>query len=438
MMRKTSLFLLGWLFTQALAASASTSPGSQEIKVVTTGIRAYAGMQAGANDVLTDMLLEALMTRHGIKALGPSDIQALLTAEQQKALLGCTDESCMTELAGALGADWLIAGSIGRLDDLFVLSLQLIEAKSARVTSRSNITLKSLKAATEKIGPLVDKLLGSRPKVKLPAAMLNKPVENMKPALDPQGFCKKMEKYKKRVMTRPYVKGLTEMHKELLLDLVATRFETKFKPKQSCFWDKYSQAEGTIRTQLKGAKKDLFARDAKRRLMELIVFGEQQETLKEAYLRGLEMEKNGTGTRLTTIPFEVKHVSLANLDNSQTNRNYRRAYHRAKEVLAKALRVAKRGNEKEFLSFFTPEDPKRRRTSPNLVFEGLQSKLKSGYRFDTCPFDVMYIRDVERAATKYKSEGLAGCCWRYSKGDYVSTKTVWMKIHKGRWLIDKW
>ncbi len=422
----------------ALPTFAATPPGHQEIKVVTTGVRAYAGVQAGSSDVLTDILLESLMTRHGLRALGPSDIQALLSVEQQKALLGCTDESCMTELAGALGADWLIAGSVGMLEDMFVLSLQLIEAKSAKVTSRSTTTLQSLKEAPEKIGPLVDKLLGSRPKIKVPPNMLNQPVADQKPAMEKQAFCKKVEAYQKQVMTRPFVKKLTAMRKELLQDLVVTRFEREFVGKQSCFWEVYGQAEGAIRTQLYGAKHNLYARDAKLRLKELIEFGEQQKTLKEAYQRGLELEKNGTGTRLLGLPFEITPTSLTQLPNTLAYRNYRKAYHRAEQMLAKALRAAQRGNQKEFLSFFTPDDPKRSRTSPAIAFEGLQSKFKNGYRFETCPFDVMYEKAVERAVEKFTKEGLTECCWRYKKDNYVSTDTVWVKLHQGKWLIEKW
>ena len=82
--------------------SAPASGADQDLKVVVPGIYAYPGIPEGTSQVLTDLLLEALLSRHGIRALGPSDVRAVLTAEQQKSLLACSDESCMAELAGAL------------------------------------------------------------------------------------------------------------------------------------------------------------------------------------------------------------------------------------------------------------------------------------------------------------------------------------------------
>jgi hypothetical protein len=70
-----------------LALASQAPAGTKELKVVVPGIHAYAGVPEGASDVLTDLLLEALLTRHGIRALGPSDTRSMLTAEQQNQLV---------------------------------------------------------------------------------------------------------------------------------------------------------------------------------------------------------------------------------------------------------------------------------------------------------------------------------------------------------------
>ena len=37
-----------------------------------------------------------------------SDLKALLTLEEQKQMVGCSDQSCIVQIAGAMGADCLM------------------------------------------------------------------------------------------------------------------------------------------------------------------------------------------------------------------------------------------------------------------------------------------------------------------------------------------
>src|SRR5438309_267107 len=55
---------------------------------------------------------------HGLKVTSRSEMQALLGLERQKELMGCSDEStasCLAELAGALGADGVLTGTLGKV-----------------------------------------------------------------------------------------------------------------------------------------------------------------------------------------------------------------------------------------------------------------------------------------------------------------------------------
>ncbi len=67
------------------------------------------------------------------------DVATLLGMERQKALLGCTDASsaCMAELTGALGARFVLSGSLARLGEAWQLNLQTIDANKAQTIGRS-------------------------------------------------------------------------------------------------------------------------------------------------------------------------------------------------------------------------------------------------------------------------------------------------------------
>jgi hypothetical protein len=410
---------------------------AKDLKVVVPGVYSYKGVPEGTSDVLSDLLLDALLSRHGIRALGPSDARAMLSAEQQKQLLGCKDESCMTELAGALGADWLIAGTVGKLEDLYVVSLQLIDARKARVTARATANLKSLKEATEKIGELTDKLLGQKPRVSIVPA-LKKPPEPEKEPMDVRAFCRRIETYKVQIKEKAYSGALVDLRRELLKDLVVTPFQRQFDQKRSCFWSISGYLDGQLHQVLRRSDTKEQALDAKRRLHEWFEFNEQLKLLEEAYVRGLEMEKNGTGTRLTALPFEVKPAAVPLPDDTPEIRAYREAYLAAQRTLAAALQKAEKDDKSGFKDLFTPDDPKRGRTSPQQAFDGLRSRLKSGYKISTCPYSTLSASDIESAAARYKKKGEVEGCWRLIKPDSVSTDTVWMKHHQGEWKIDRW
>src|SRR5438046_7919376 len=58
----------------------------------------------------------------GYQVVTRKQIDAVLGLERQKQLLGCADSSssCLTELAGALGVDAILVGSVARLSGEYV------------------------------------------------------------------------------------------------------------------------------------------------------------------------------------------------------------------------------------------------------------------------------------------------------------------------------
>jgi hypothetical protein len=69
-----------------------------------------------------------------VKVLAQRDIAALIGLERQKQMMGCADAastSCLAELAGALGADGLVAVSITKSDPYYVATARLVHAHDA-------------------------------------------------------------------------------------------------------------------------------------------------------------------------------------------------------------------------------------------------------------------------------------------------------------------
>jgi hypothetical protein len=412
--------------------------GQAEFKVVVPGVHAYAGVPAGTDGVLSDLLLNALLARHGVHAMGPADVRAMLTAEQQKNLLGCNDESCMAELAGALGADWLIGGSVGRLEDLYVLSLQLIDARKARVTSRASTNLKNLREAADRIGPLVDELLNARPRHKAAPVILEQaPAEKYKP-LDRPAFCKLNLDYVSMICKTPYDPNLVSQRRKILLDLVLTPFRREFDNKRSCIWEPQGRTAHLLQVSLNRSRNRTQALDAKQRLSEYATFIKQVEIVQDEYVRALKMEENGTGKRLTGLPFEVKQAPEPASKEGAEIRAYRSAYRSAVKVLEYVFAAAKRKNKESLRAYFSVPDPSRAATRPQEVFRQLRNYFKQGYQLQTCPLDVLPQADIERAARRYKEKNVVEGCWVRVKEDFASRDKVWIVKHKSKWKIDRW
>ena len=61
------------------------------------------------------------------------EMQSILGLERQKQIMGCGGEnSCMAELASALGADGMVLGDIAKVGGRFQINLKIIASDSAR------------------------------------------------------------------------------------------------------------------------------------------------------------------------------------------------------------------------------------------------------------------------------------------------------------------
>ena len=75
------------------------------------------------------------LTLRGLRVTTRNEIAAVLGLERQKALMGCEEaaRSCLAELAGAIGADGIITGSLAKLDSgSYVMNVKIVSGGDAR------------------------------------------------------------------------------------------------------------------------------------------------------------------------------------------------------------------------------------------------------------------------------------------------------------------
>src|SRR6185436_17184996 len=70
------------------------------------------------------------------KAITSADIMQMLALESLKQSVGCSEASCLAEIGGAIGADYMISGSLLEMGGAWIIQLQLMNIGAARVEDR--------------------------------------------------------------------------------------------------------------------------------------------------------------------------------------------------------------------------------------------------------------------------------------------------------------
>lgn len=104
---------------------------ARRLKVAMLPLAPLGGVPADTAQLLGDALAGELRKRSGVSVLTQSDVAALLGAERTRQMLGCTDSGCIAELGGALGADRVVHGSIGRVGGSLVVNLSALDPRRA-------------------------------------------------------------------------------------------------------------------------------------------------------------------------------------------------------------------------------------------------------------------------------------------------------------------
>ena len=91
------------------------------------------GVKEDVASNLTQVLSAELKRIDGTTVVSREDIAAMMQLQETKLQAGCDDMECLAEIGGALGVDRIVAGSVGKLSQSYVVSLRLISARASRV-----------------------------------------------------------------------------------------------------------------------------------------------------------------------------------------------------------------------------------------------------------------------------------------------------------------
>lgn len=121
-----------------LALLLSAAP-VEKPKLALIELTAQGGVEASAARSLTDAIAAELQARGYFEVISQRDIETLLGLERQRQLLGCADDgsSCLSELSAALGARFVLSGSLSQLGTAWQLTLSTFDTQRGQALGRS-------------------------------------------------------------------------------------------------------------------------------------------------------------------------------------------------------------------------------------------------------------------------------------------------------------
>jgi len=109
----------------AAPPSAPVDASSQLVAVLDLKAGETAKAQASA---LTTMLTAEVSAHRGYRAVSRNELQALLTHQSTAQLVGCEEPRCMADIAQLASADYVVSGTVEKLEGATVVGLTLMHA----------------------------------------------------------------------------------------------------------------------------------------------------------------------------------------------------------------------------------------------------------------------------------------------------------------------
>jgi len=119
-------------------------------KLVVLELKPAGDVDAALAGALSETVAAEAAGRGFFDVISSREIGTLIDIERQKQMMGCSEEdaSCFAEITGALGARFVLSGTVARLGDAYQLSLQMIDSEKARTVGRATKLANDLPALT--------------------------------------------------------------------------------------------------------------------------------------------------------------------------------------------------------------------------------------------------------------------------------------------------
>jgi TolB-like protein len=129
--------VLALLLALAAADADAAAPVEQKCKAAVLDLQPGEGVTVERARSFTEVVAsEVGQHLTSCTVLSRAEINALISFEVERQMSGCDKQSCLGEIADALGVDRVVLGTINRIDERTLVSLRLVDMKTMVVERR--------------------------------------------------------------------------------------------------------------------------------------------------------------------------------------------------------------------------------------------------------------------------------------------------------------
>jgi hypothetical protein len=148
-----------WPLLLALAVQTAPATPATPVRVLVLDLAREGDVAVGVVENVTALVSANLATYPELDVVANADVRQMMALEGTKQEMGCGDASCLAELAGALGARFVVFGSVGRLGTKTILHINLFDSSTTQSTGREFVEVTDPGELPAVLPPHIRKLL---------------------------------------------------------------------------------------------------------------------------------------------------------------------------------------------------------------------------------------------------------------------------------------
>ena len=119
--------------TRQATAAPSANAGTARRKLLVMPSKPEQGLSQGSAALLDEIMSSELSKDPRFEVVSIAEVTKLMQVDALKQQAGCDADSCLAEIGGALGADYLVNTTLGQLGNSFVVTVKLMFVREGRV-----------------------------------------------------------------------------------------------------------------------------------------------------------------------------------------------------------------------------------------------------------------------------------------------------------------
>ena len=123
---------------------AQTIPAAETAPIIGLAINDLRGQGVSQSEaaIISDRLRNELVNSNLFSIMERGEMETILKEQGFQQSGACDDNSCLVQIGQLLGVQQLVAGSVGKIGNLYTISIRVVDVKTGRIAMSLNVDYK--------------------------------------------------------------------------------------------------------------------------------------------------------------------------------------------------------------------------------------------------------------------------------------------------------